>query len=110
MDAIMELASQYQPEDEYQALMETMPHEEPATPKNVCNVLQNIINECMEILLPQDRFIILAINYEQITYEELGQRLGISGVHAWRLKQIAYKHLQEILMIDGRILTLLNDK
>jgi len=109
MDALMELASTYQPEDEYQALMEAKPFEEPETPKNVCNILQEIISECLEILLDQDKFIILAINYEQITYEELGQRLGISGVHAWRLKQIAYKHLQEVLMIDGRILALLNN-
>ena len=55
------------------------------------------------MMLPQDQFIVSAVNDEQISYEQLGCRLGCSAPHAWRLKQIAYKKLEEILTIDGRI-------
>ena len=92
-----------QPEDEYQALMEARPFEEPEPHKNIFVEAQDIVLDCLEILLDQDKYIIQAINYEQVSYEVLGLRLGVSATHAWRLKQIAYRHLEEVLTIDGRI-------
>lgn len=84
--------------------MEAPPHTEPREPKTLVNELRDVIDECREMMLPQDQFIVSAINDEQISYEQLGLRLGTSAPHAWRLKQIAYKRLEEILLIDGRIL------
>ena len=103
IDDLMNLLQNYQPENEYQALMEAVPFKEPEEHKNLVSEASEIVLDCMEILLEQDKYIILAINYEQVSYEVLGQRLGVSAVHAWRLKQIAYKHLEEVLTIDGRI-------
>jgi len=103
IDDLMNLLSNYQPENEYQALMESAPFQEPVRHKSLINEAQDIVLDCLEVLLDQDKFIIQAINYEQVSYEVLGQRLGVSATHAWRLKQIAYKHLEEVLTIDGRI-------
>jgi len=104
------LSNYYQPENEYEALMQAAPFEEPATPKDYIDEIYNIVLDCLEVLLDQDRFIILAINYEQITYEQLGLRLGVSATHAWRLKQIAYKHLEEVLLVDGRVIRIFNSR
>lgn len=103
IDDLMNILSNYQPENEYQALMESAPFQEPVRHKSLINEAQDIVLDCLEVLLDQDKFIIQAINYEQVSYEVLGQRLGVSATHAWRLKQIAYKHLEEVLTIDGRI-------
>jgi len=100
---LLEILPQEQPENEYQALMEAPPGCEPSTTKSELAELVDIVRECMEFLLPQDLYIVQAVAYERITYEELGERLGISAPHAWRLKQIAYQHLGEVLVIDGRI-------
>ena len=104
------LSNYYQPENEYEALMQAAPFEEPTTPKNYIDEIYDIVLDCLEVLLDQDKFIILAINYEQVTYEELGARLGVSATHAWRLKQIAYKHLEEVLLVDGRVITIFNNR
>lgn len=103
IDDLMNILSNYQPENEYQALMESAPFQEPVRHKSLINEAQDIVLDCLEVLLDQDKFIIQAINYEQVSYEVLGQRLGVSATHAWRLKQIAYRHLEEVLTIDGRI-------
>ncbi len=83
--------------------MEAPPGVEPRSPKTAVTELVDIVRDCLELLLPQDQYVIHAMAYERITYEELGVRLGVSAPHAWRLKQIAYCHLGEVLMIDARI-------
>ena len=103
IDDLMNILSNYQPENEYQALMESAPFQEPVRHKSLINEAQDIVLDCLEVLLDQDKYIIQAINYEQVSYEVLGKRLGVSATHAWRLKQIAYRHLEEVLTIDGRI-------
>ena len=103
LDDLLDLIPPEKPENEWQALMEAPPGYEPEEPKSVINELIEIVRDCLEFLLPQDRYIVDAIAYERITYDELGLRLGCSAPHAWRLKQIAYQHLMEVLVIDGRI-------
>ena len=103
MDDLLDLLPLEQPENEWQALMEAPPGCEPATPKTAVMELVDIVRDCLELMLPQDQYIIHSMAYERITYEELGKRLGVSAPHAWRLKQIAYQHLGEVLVIDGRI-------
>lgn len=108
IDSLMLLVPPCQPENEWQALMEAPPHTEPLEPKSLLNELREIIDECRGMMLPQDQFIVSSINDEQISFEQLGVRLGVSAPHAWRLKQIAYKRLEEILTIDGRIFKMAN--
>lgn len=103
IDDLLDLLPLQEPENDWQALMEAPPGYEPATPKTAIAELVDIVRDCVELLLPQDEYIVHSIAYERITYDELGQRLGVSAPHAWRLTQIAYSHLGEVLMIDGRI-------
>lgn len=109
IEDLLNLLPSQQPENEWQALMEAPPGKEIASPKTAIAELVDIVRDCMELLLPQDQYVIQAIAYERVTYEELGARLGVSGPHSWRLKQIAYAHLGEVLMIDGRIKKFLHE-
>ena len=93
-----------QPEDEYQALMEAKPFDEPATSREEMGPLKDIIADCIDMLPQQDRYIVEAIIYEQVSLVELGKRMGISGPHTWRLRNEAYNKLRELLMVDERIL------
>jgi DNA-directed RNA polymerase specialized sigma subunit len=85
------------PDNELQALMEAAPNEPTDSSLEEIEPLKNAVIDCIEMLSPQDKFIIEAINYEQLTYQELGTRMGISNVHAWRLKNDAFKRLKELL-------------
>lgn len=67
------------------------------------DALRNVVVYCIDMLSDQDRFIVEAINYEMLTYEQLGKRLGVSNVHAWRLKQDAYKNLMQLLLENKTI-------
>lgn len=86
------------PENFIQALMETPPDAEIEESSDVINELREAVIDAIESLSEQDRFIVEAINYEQITYVELGRRMGISNAHAWRLKNAAYEKLQQMLL------------
>ena len=85
------------PDSFMQALMESYPLEEPEISSEDIDVIKESILEAIDTLSEQDRFIVNAINYEGLTYVELGERMGISNAHAWRLKQAAYKRLQALL-------------
>lgn len=78
--------------------MEAGPGQTIQTSNDEIESLRNIVVYCIDMLSEQDRFIIEAINYEQVTYDQLGKRLGCSNVHAWRLKQDAYKNLMTLLL------------
>lgn len=61
--------------------------------------IREAVAQCIEQLSEHDRFIVDAVNSEMISYEELGQRLGVSKPHAWRLKNAAYDKLKYFLMM-----------
>lgn len=106
IDELLKYIPPEAPESEWQALMEAPPGREPAEVKNLFSVVCEIVKDCIDLLLDQDKYIVEAIAYERITYEELGCRLGCSAPHAWRLKQVAYQNLKEVMVVDGRILKL----
>ena len=60
--------------------------------------LREAVASCIEQLAEQDRFIVDALNSEVISLQELGNRLGVSKPHAWRLRNAAYKRLQLLLL------------
>lgn len=91
------------PDNEMQALMEAAPGQTIETSNDEIDLLRSIVIYCIDMLSEQDRYIIESINYEQITYEQLGKRLGMSNVHAWRLKQDAYKRLMT-LMLEHKVI------
>jgi len=95
---------QPEPEDEYQALMEAEPFDEPRQDKQTTQKIREIVVDCMELLPDQDKFIIEAYNSERITYDELSKRLGVSIPHAWRLRKDAYCKLKVILLQNDSII------
>jgi RNA polymerase sigma factor (sigma-70 family) len=68
---------------------------EPAPSSDVHNL---IVEEALTALPDESQWILQAIFYERITYEELGQRLGVSKPHAWRLTQRAVNQLKQLLI------------
>lgn len=111
MEALMQFMphKNEMPENEYQALMEAAPGDTIPVAKDVYNPIKDIIIDALDELAPQDKYIIDAINYEQISFEELGKRLGCSGTHAWRLKNAAYDALRDILMQNELIKELMDE-
>jgi DNA-directed RNA polymerase specialized sigma24 family protein len=97
IDDLLAITIPPRPEDDWQALMEAVPGNEPTQSKDALQPLREAVADCIDMLTEQDRFIIDAMNSEQITYDELSKRLGISIAHAWRLRHAAYKNLEQIL-------------
>ena len=65
--------------------------------------LREAIAECIEKLSDADRFIIDAINSEVVSLQELGDRLGVSKPHAWRLRNAAYERIK-MHMLENTII------
>lgn len=91
------------PESEYQAIMEAGVGDEPAPVSDGMEPLRVAVVDCIDMLSDQDKFIIEAVHYEQVTYEELGYRLGVSNVHAWRLAKSALDNLKQLLEMHETI-------
>lgn len=53
--------------------------------------------EAIEKLSPQSKFCIEAIFYERVPFSKLGERLGVSKPHAWRLSNKALEELRLLL-------------
>jgi hypothetical protein len=53
--------------------------------------------EAIEKLSPQSKFCIEAIFYERVPFSKLGERLGVSKPHAWRLSRKAMEELRNLL-------------
>jgi len=98
MDILSNLLPSRQPDSQMQALMEAVPHNEPAQSREIVDEIEEVVLDIFEKLSEQDKFIIEAIGYERITFVELGKRMGISNVHAWRLKNIAYENFKQLLL------------
>jgi DNA-directed RNA polymerase specialized sigma24 family protein len=97
IDDLLAITVPPRPEDDWQALMEAVPGDEPMQSKDALQPLREAVADCIDMLSEQDSFIINAMNSEQITYDELGKRLGVSLTHAWRLRNAAYKNLEQLL-------------
>lgn len=60
--------------------------------------LREAIADCIEQLNEQDQFIIDAVNSEMVSLQKLGDRLGVSKPHAWRLRNAAFKRLRLLFL------------
>ena len=63
------------PESFIQALMQTVPGENIASSNEEPNLIREALLDSMELMTDQDKFIIDAVYWEMITFEELGSRL-----------------------------------
>jgi len=91
------------PETDLQAIMEAPPGESILESKESKQGMINAVKDAVDRLDDEYRYCIEAIQYEQLTFEELGKRLGVSAPHAWRLTQKAYEELAKVLKIDDRL-------
>lgn len=87
-----------------EALMAAAPHNEPEESLQELQPFREAVAECMEQLSEQDRYIIDAINSERVTLQVLGDRLGISRMHASRLRDAAFGQLRDIMLTNPTIL------
>ena len=63
------------PESFIQAIMQTVPGEHAASSNEEPNLIREALLDSMELMTDQDKFIIDAIYWEMITFEELSNRL-----------------------------------
>lgn len=87
------------PQTAMEALMQAPPGVEPEESMEEVQPLREIIAQCIDLLSEQDQFVINAINSERVTLQELGDRLGVSRMHASRLRDAAFARLRDILEV-----------
>jgi hypothetical protein len=83
-----------------ESLIEALMVQSPSDPIHTSYEMQPIIESvsaCVDALNDEHRFVIEAIFYERAAYSELGQRLGCSKTHAWRITQAAMRELGKLL-------------
>jgi hypothetical protein len=72
---LQNLADESQPINMWQSLMQTIPGNEPKFSSDQVDVIKEALLDCLDLLRDQDKFVIDAIIYEQITYPKLADRL-----------------------------------
>jgi DNA-directed RNA polymerase specialized sigma subunit len=97
--------SQRRPATALEALMSAAPYEEPTESIEEVQPFREAVAECMEQLNEEDRYIIDAINSERVTLDVLGKRLGVSRMHASRLRDAAFGRLKVIMLTNPVIRT-----
>lgn len=59
----------------------------------------DIVAECMQQMTPEEQFVLYAMFYDRVTYEELANRLGLKAKsHAWRKARQAKEKLKQLLL------------
>ena len=69
------LPDESQPVNIWQALMQAAPGKAIKIPADQPNIIKEALLDCMEMLTDQDKYVIDAIIYEQISYPTLGKRM-----------------------------------
>lgn len=84
--------------------MQAVPGEEIRESVEELQPFREAVANCIDQLNEQDRYIIDAVNTERISLEELGERLGVTKTHAWRLRNSAMENLKKIMVQDPTVL------
>lgn len=83
-----------------QALMETVPGEEPVASSDEMLDLREAVAEAVQSLPSKYRKAILLTTYEGLSLKEAGEVMGFSDVHVMRIRNTAYSKLQEALTMN----------
>lgn len=108
LSALINIAPRKKAESTTESLMYSEAHEFLEDKFELIESLRDVVIDSIDMLSEQDRYIIEAIVYEQITFDELSKRLGVSSVHAWRLYKGAQEKLKTILLNNSIITDYLN--
>jgi len=84
------------PESFLEAIMQADPSASPDLSYQMRPIIE-VVAECIDQLDEEERFVIEATFYERAPLQEVGDRLGVSKTHAWRLRNSATAHLAELL-------------
>lgn len=91
------------PSTQMEALMMSPPGCEPEESMEELQPLREVVAQCIDLLSSQDQFVINALNSERVTLQELGDRLGVSRMHASRLRNAAFARLKIIMEMHPTI-------
>jgi hypothetical protein len=91
------------PLTEIEALMQAMPLEEPQESVMELQPLREAVAHCIDQLDEQDKWIIEALMSENISLQQLAERMGVTKTHVWRLRNRAYDKLHRIMITDTTI-------
>jgi DNA-directed RNA polymerase specialized sigma24 family protein len=80
------------------ALMEAAPGDEPQESVEESAVMDAAIAFAAEAMSDEDIYVLNAIQFEDITFDELATRLGVARSTGWRLHKRALKRLQVLLL------------
>jgi len=97
---VFEKLSLRRPQSEMQALMETVPGEEPVASSDEMLVLREAVASAVQSLPAKYRNAILLTTYQGLSLKEAGEAMGFSDVHVMRIRNMAYDKLRDTLTMN----------
>lgn len=97
---VFEKLSLRRPQSEMQALMETVPGEEPVASSDEMLVLREAVASAVQSLPAKYRNAILLTTYQGLSLKEAGEAMGFSDVHVMRIRNMAYDKLRDALTMN----------
>lgn len=78
--------------------MNAAPFMDPEESSQELQPFREAVADCLDLLEEHDRYVIDALNSERVTLQVLGDRLGVSRMHASRLRDSAMGRLRDIML------------
>jgi len=97
---VFEKLSLRRPQSEMQALMETVPGEEPIASSDEMLALREAVASAVQSLPAKYRNAILLTTYQGLSLKEAGEAMGFSDVHVMRIRNMAYDKLRDTLTMN----------
>ena len=97
---VFEKLSLRRPQSEMQALMETVPNEEPVASSDEMLALREAVASAVQSLPAKYRNAILLTTYQGLSLKEAGEAMGFSDVHVMRIRNTAYDKLRDTLTMN----------
>lgn len=91
------------PENDYQALMETRPFEEPKESNDDLLYLRDVVAEYVDQLDERELWIVNAFISERKSLQAIADELGFSKTHVWRLRNEAFDKLKHAMTMNPTI-------
>lgn len=91
------------PINEYDALMSTMPHEEPYDFQDGLMDLRDRVAHYLEQLDPRLQWIVNGIINEGKSLQDIADEMSFTKTHIWRLRNQAFEELRKIMSTDTTI-------
>lgn len=91
------------PQNFYDALMQTKPHEEPLESLEDLMLLQEAIGKHLDRLTPRERWIVNGCISEMKSLQTIADELGFTKTHVWRLRNQAFDKLRRAMEADTTI-------